>query len=428
MTDLRIVIRGGRMIDPAENKDEISDLLIEAGRVVAMGKNLPISGAYQEINAVGHLIVPGLIDLHTHLREPGLEYKETVKTGTTAAVRGGFTTICCMPNTSPVNDNRTVTELIIGRAKAAGNCTVFPVGAITKGLKGEELAEIGDLIDAGCMAISDDGLPVMNSLIMRRALEYSKIFDIPVIDHCEDLNLSDGGVMLEGEISTALGLKGIPAASETIMVARDIALAELTGGRLHLAHISAANSVHLIREAKRRGISVTAETCPHYFTLTDTALKGYNTNAKMKPPLTTSADQAEIRAGLADGTIDAIATDHAPHAPFEKEQEIDFAPFGIIGLETALSLSLSLVDEGVLSLSSLIQKLTQAPAAILKKPLGRLRVGDQADITMIDPLAEWTVCEESFASKSKNSPFIGWKLKGQATTVIVAGRVVYTRE
>ncbi len=424
MTDSRIIIRGGRIIDPAEKRDGIGDLLIEEGKVIALETTLSIKSAYREINARGKIVVPGLIDLHTHLREPGFEYKETVATGIAAAVRGGFTTICCMPNTSPVNDNGSVTELIFERARKEGSSTVFPVGAITKGLKGETLSEIGELVESGCVAISDDGMPVMNSLIMRRALEYTKIFDIPVIDHCEDLNLSDGGVMLEGTISTALGLKGIPAASETIMVARDIELAELTGGRLHLAHISAGNSVRLIREAKRRGIRVTAETCPHYFTLTHRALEEYNTHAKMKPPLTTSTDVEEIREGLADGTIDAIATDHAPHASWEKEQEMDLAPFGIIGLETALPLSLSLVEEGVLSLPALIQKFTERPAAILRKSIGRLRVGDPADVTIIDPMAEWTVQEEHFASKSKNSPFIGWKMKGQSLTVIVAGKVI----
>ncbi len=428
MTDSRIMIRGGRIIDPAEKRDGRSDLFIEEGKVMAIEANLPIQGGCREIDATGKIVVPGLIDLHTHLREPGFEYKETVATGVAAAARGGFTTICCMPNTNPVNDNSSVTELILERAKNSGKSFVFPVGAITKGLKGEELSEIGDLVEAGCVAISDDGLPVMNSLIMRRALEYAKIFDIPVIDHCEDLNLSDGGVMLEGEISTALGLKGIPSASETIMVARDIALADLTGGRIHLAHISTADSIRLIREAKRRGIRVTAESCPHYFTLTDKALEGYNTHAKMKPPLTTLSDLEEILAGLSDGTIDAIATDHAPHAPWEKEQEIDLAPFGIVGLETALPLSLSLVSDGVLSLSALIQKFTEGPAAILRKPIGRLRVGDQADITIIDPLAEWTVQEESFVSKSKNSPFVGWKVKGQSTTLIVAGKGVHSNE
>ncbi len=414
-----IMIKGGRIIDPSQKMDHIGDIFIEDGKIVSSVKGVSI-----EINAHGMIVTPGLIDLHTHLREPGFEYKENVDTGVAAAIAGGFTTICCMPNTNPVNDNASVTELILERAKKAGKANILPVGAITRGLKGEELSEIGELISAGCVAISDDGMPVMNSLIMRRALEYAKIFGIPVIDHCEDLNLTDGGVMFEGAVSTALGLKGIPAASESVMVARDIALAALTGGWIHLAHISTAASVHLIREAKARGILVTAETCPHYFTLTDEAVNGYNTNAKMKPPLPEMSDLMEIRAGLADGTIDAIATDHAPHAAWEKEQEMDRAPFGIIGLETALPLSLRLVDEGVLSLPALIQKFTQGPAQILRKEIGRLCVGDRADITIIDPNLEWTVTGEDFKSKSKNSPFIGWKMKGKATTGIVSGKVI----
>jgi len=416
-----IVIKGGRIIDPLQNMDRIGDVYIEDGRVVS---HITVSADIEEINAQDMIVTPGLVDLHTHLREPGFEYKETVETGVAAAIAGGFTTICCMPNTNPVNDNVSVTELILERAKKAGKANILPVGAITRGLKGEELSAIGELISAGCAAISDDGMPVMNSLIMRRALEYAKIFDIPVIDHCEDLNLTDGGVMFEGVVSTALGLKGIPAASESVIVARDIALAALTGGRIHLAHISTAASVYLIREAKNRGILVTAETCPHYFTLTDEAVNGYNTNAKMKPPLPSALDLLEIRTGLADGTIDAIATDHAPHADWEKEQEMDRAPFGIIGLETAIPLSLKLVSDGVLSLPTLIQKMTQGPAQILKREIGRIRVGDRADITIIDPELEWTVKGDSFKSKSKNSPFIGWKMKGRAVTVIVSGKVI----
>ncbi|MBI3598174.1 MAG: dihydroorotase [Nitrospirae bacterium] len=419
-----MIIRGGRIVDPSQKMDQIADVLIEDEKIIAVGALLAAPSGVLEINAHGMIVTPGLIDLHTHLREPGFEYKETIETGVAAAIAGGFTTICCMPNTHPVNDNGSVTELILEKARKAGKANILPVGAITRGLKGEELSEIYDLVSAGCAAISDDGMPVMNSLIMRRALEYAEIFDIPVIDHCEDLNLTDGGVMFEGAISTALGLKGIPAASESVMVARDLALAALTGGRIHLAHISTAASVHLIREAKHRGILVTAETCPHYFTLTDEAVNGYNTNAKMKPPLPQAIDLLEVRAGLADGTIDAIATDHAPHAPWEKEQEMDRAPFGIIGLETAIPLSLRLVSGGVLSLSEMIQKLTQGPAQILRREIGRIRVGDCADITMIDPNLEWTAQGESFKSKSKNSPFIGWKMKGKAVTVIVSGKVI----
>src|SRR5581483_2945413 len=420
----RVLIQGGRIIDPAEGRDLIGDLLIEEGTVREIAPQISVKGPCRRIDAAGKIVSPGLIDLHSHVREPGFEYKETVATATAAAASGGFTTICCMPNTNPVNDNQSVTELILEKARTEGKVHVLPVGAITKGSKGEELAEMGELVAAGCVAVSDDGLPVMNSELMRRAMEYAKIFDIPVIDHCEDLNLTAGGVMFEGEVSTALGLKGIPGASETVMVARDLALAELTGARVHLAHISTAGSGHLIREAKRRGIAVTAETCPHYSVLTDERLRGFDANAKMKPPLATRSDLEEIRAGLADGTLDAIATDHAPHAAQEKEREIDHAPFGIIGLETALSLSLMLVEEGVLTLPEMIRKLTQNPAGIIRKKIGRLAIGGAADLTIIDPALEWMVKEGVFKSKSQNSPFIGWKMKGRATAVIVAGKVI----
>ena len=419
-----ILIRGGRIIDPAESRDEVADLLIENGKVADISPHLTIKGPVHEIAATGKIVTPGLIDLHVHLREPGFEYKETIETGIAAAIFGGFTTICCMPNTNPINDNASVTQLILEKARQVGKTNVLPIGAVTRGSKGEELSEIGELVAAGCVAISDDGRPVANSLMMRRALEYSKIFDIPVIDHCEDIHLSDSGVMREGAVSVALGLKGIPAASEAIMVGRDIELSALTGGRVHIAHVSTAASVRLVREAKRRGLPVTAETCPHYFTLTDAAVGEYRTDAKMNPPLSTEEDRLEVRAGLADGTIDAIATDHAPHAPWEKEQVISCAPFGIIGLETALPLSLKLVEEGVLSLSALIQKLTCGPAEILRKQIGRLRVGDCADVTIIDPHCEWVVDKDSFKSKSKNSPFIGWKMKGSVSHVIISGKVI----
>lgn len=427
-----ILIKNGRIVDPAAGVDTVGDLWIEDGVIRQVGqnlsKNLSADGPHRVIDATGQIVAPGFIDLHTHLREPGFEYKETIATATAAAAAGGFATVCAMPNTQPVNDNQAVTRLILDRARAAGYARVLPVGAITKGQKGEELAEIGELVEAGCVAISDDGLPVMNSEIMRRAMEYAKIFDVPVIDHCEDLNLSAGGVMSEGAVSLILGLKGIPAAAETVMVARDISLAELTGARVHLAHISAGGSVHLIREAKRRGIAITAETSPHYFTLTDEQVLGFRADAKMKPPLGRRADLEEIRAGLADGTIDAIATDHAPHAAHEKERTLDEAPFGIVGLETALPLSLRLVDEGVLTLPEMIRKFTTNPADILGeklgKKMGRLKVGDVADVTIIDPAAVWTVQAATLKSKSKNSPFLGWEMKGRAVYVIVAGAVI----
>lgn len=420
----KVLIQGGRVIDPIHKRDGLFDLLIDGNRIVAIEEKISPNGA-TVVDAREKVVTPGLIDLHTHLREPGQEYKETVETGSAAASAGGFTTICCMPNTNPINDSQSVTEFILKRARAVGLVHVLPVGAITKGSNGQELAEIGELAESGCVAISDDGRPVMNGEIMRRAMEYAKIFDLPVIDHCEDLNLSAGGVMYEGKISTILGLRGIPAAAEEVMVARDISLSELTGARIHLAHISTKGAVRQIREAKQRGIRVTAETCPHYFTLTEERVMGFDTNAKMKPPLATWEDLKEIQRGLSDGTIDAIATDHAPHAVNEKETEFDQACFGIIGLETALALSLTLVEEGILSLPALIQKFTEGPAKVLKKEIGQLKIDGPADLTLIDPHAEWTVDASSFHSKSKNSPFIGWRMKGRVAATFMGGREVY---
>ena len=377
------------------------------------------------IQANGQLVVPGFVDLHVHFREPGFEYKETIQSGTEAAVAGGFTTVCAMPNTNPVNDNQAVTEFMLERAKAAGNANLYPIGAITKRSEGKELAEIGDLRRAGCVAISDDGKPVMNSLVMRRAMEYARAFDVPVVDHCEDLHLSEGGCMNEGVISTELGLPGIPSAAEDVMVARNVSLAELTGARLHLAHISTAGSVRMVREAKARGLKVTAEACPHHFTLTEETTRGYNTHAKMNPPLRTSEDVQAIKDGLRDGTIDVIATDHAPHATQEKQQEFTEAPFGIVGLETALSLTLALVEEGVLTLESAVDKLATAPAKAFSLNAGTLAVGAPADVAIVDPNLEWEVDPSRFRSKSRNTPFAGWKVKGRVTTTIVSGRIVY---
>jgi len=419
---MNLLIKNGHVIDPANKIDEKLDVLVTDGKVAKLGKPGSISANdTQVVDASGRLVVPGLIDMHVHLREPGFEYKETIATGTAAAKAGGFTSVCCMPNTNPVNDNRSVTEFILAQARSAP-ARVFPIGAITKGSKGEELTEMAELHTAGCFAVSDDGKPVMSAAIMRRAMEYSKIFDLLVISHCEDSSLSDKGVMNEGVVSTELGLRGIPRAAEDVMTGRDISLAELTGCRLHIAHVSTAGSVRLIRDAKSRGVKVTAETCPHYFSLTEEAVRGYNTMAKMNPPLRTADDVAAIKQGLKDGTIDVIATDHAPHALDEKSGEFDYAPFGVVGLETALGLTLKLVDEGALSLSEAVRKLTNNPAAILKIGKGTLAVGSDADITIIDPDIEWTVDASEFKSKSRNTPFNGWKLRGKAIQTIVRGR------
>ncbi len=420
---MNILIKNGRIIDPANNVDGVLDLLISGGKVARLGRQGSISetGA-QVLDAVGKIVVPGLIDMHVHLREPGFEYKETIATGTAAAKAGGFTSVCCMPNTNPVNDNRSVTEFILSKTRNALT-RVYPVGAITKGSKGEELAEMAELCSAGCIAVSDDGKPVMNAAVMRRALEYSKIFDMLVISHCEETTLSAKGVMNEGIISTELGLRGIPRAAEDVMTARDIALAELTGCRLHIAHVSTAGSVNMLRNAKARGVKVTAETCPHYFSLTDEAVRGYNTMAKMNPPLRTAADVDTIKQGLRDGTLDVIATDHAPHAADEKDGEFDYAPFGIVGLETALGLTIKLVEEGILTLAEAIRKLTANPAGILKIDKGSLSVGTAADITIIDPDLEWIVNVSEFKSKSRNTPFNGWKLRGRAVQTILGGSI-----
>ena len=419
-----ILIKNGQVIDPGRFVGT-GDVLIDQGKIAAVGPNLPVPPGCMMIQAKGMLVLPGFVDLHVHFREPGFEYKETIQSGSAAAVAGGFTTVCCMPNTSPINDNQAVTEFILERARAAGLANVLPVGAITKGSEGKELAEIGDLRRSGCVAISDDGRPVMNSLVMRRAMEYARAFDLTVVDHCEDLHLAEGGCMNEGLISTELGLPGIPAAAEDVMVARNLSLSELTGARLHLAHISTAGSVRMVREAKARGINVTAEACPHHFTLTEEVVRGYNTHAKMNPPLRTWDDVQAIKDGLRDGTIEVIATDHAPHATQEKQQDFTEAPFGIVGLETALSLTLGLVEEGVLSLEQAVAKLTAAPAAAFGLKKGTLAVGADADIALVDQHAQWEVDPSKFRSKSRNTPFAGWKVKGQVKTTIVGGRVVF---
>jgi dihydroorotase len=425
----QILIKGGHVIDPGRMNGP-ADVLIDNGRIAAVGPSLLKSvkkdaSAWTVIDATGKLVLPGFVDLHVHLREPGFEYKETIETGTASAAAGGFTSVCCMPNTNPVNDNQAITEFILEQARLAGHARVFPIGAITKGSEGKELAEIGELRRAGCAAISDDGRPVMNSQVMRRAMEYARAFDLPVIDHCEDLYLSEGGCMNEGIVSTQLGLQGIPAAAEDVMVARDLALAQLTGARLHLAHVSTAASVRMVREAKDRGICVTAEACPHHFALTEEAVRRFNTQAKMNPPLRTWEDVLAIKEGLRDGTIDVIATDHAPHASQEKQQEFEAAPNGIVGLETALPLTLALVEEGLLSLEEAVAKLASNPARAFGLAKGTLAVGMDADVVIVDQHENWVVDPARFRSKSRNTPFTGWKVKGRVLKTLVGGRVVY---
>ena len=428
MTNMRILIKNGQVIDPGQINKK-TDVLVEDGKIQATGSSLQIplkdSKSITIIDAKGMVVCPGFIDLHVHFREPGFEYKETIATGVDSAVAGGFTTVCCMPNTSPVNDSQSITEFILHQAKIANKARVFPIGAITKGSKGEELAEIGELREAGCVAISDDGIPVMNSLVMRRAMEYARTFDLPVIDHCEDLNLSADGSMNEGFVSTELGIPGIPNAAEEVMVARNIFLAELTQSRLHLPHVSTIGSVRLLQQAKERGVNVTAEACPHHFTLTDEAVRSFDTHTKMNPPLRTDADVQAVKEALRDGSIDIIATDHAPHATYEKQRQFDNAPFGIIGLETALPLTLNLVDEGVLTLEQAINKLTREPARVFSLPYGTLAVGAQADITLINLKKTWQLDPNRLHSKSRNTPFTGWDLTGMITKTIVGGRIVY---
>jgi dihydroorotase len=426
---MRILIEGGRVIDPANKVDDVLDVLIEDGRIAVVGPKHSARDAVSPdrvLDARGKVVCPGFVDLHVHLREPGREDKETIATGTRAAARGGFTSVCCMPNTHPVNDNQSVTEFILDRAKREGSVNVFPVGAITKGQQGEELAEIGELVRAGCVAISDDGKPVMNAEIMRRALEYASMFGVPVIQHAEDLHLTGKGVMHEGLVSTELGMRGIPAASEAVIVARDLLLAELTGGHYHVAHITTAEALRLVRDAKGKGLRVTCEVCPHHFALTDEAVRTFSTNAKMSPPLRSARHVEAIKAGLRDGTIDAIATDHAPHTIQEKEQEFDYAPNGVIGLETAFGLTMTMLVEGeVLTLSQAIARLTSEPARIFNLPKGTLSVGADADLTILDPAREWVVDVRRFASKSRNSPFHGWKLRGEVLATIAGGKVVW---
>ena len=425
-------IKGAKIVDPGNMDGVYKDIIIRDGLIDALIEQDEAFDPGQvaeikEIDATGMVAVPGLIDLHVHLREPGHEYKETIETGAKAAVRGGFTTICPMPNTSPVNDNSQVTAYIVNRAKELGLCRILPVGAITHGLEGNTLAEYGDMKQKGMVAISDDGRPVADARVMRRAMEYANGLGLPVISHAEDLSLARNGAMNEGIIATQLGIKGIPNAAESVMVMRDIALAELTGARVHIAHVSCEESVDAIRHGKARGVKVTAETAPHYFTLTDEAVGQYDTHAKMNPPLRTEKDRQAIIDGLVDGTLDIIATDHAPHSPLEKEVEFDRAAFGIVGLETSLALSLALVQEGKLSLSQLIEKMSKNPAAILGID-NDLKPGNPGDITLIDPEAYHTIDPDTFFSKGVNTPFVGFNVKGEAWMTLVQGRVVFEKE
>jgi dihydroorotase len=421
-----IQITGGRIIDPSQNIDQIGDLTLSRGQVLPMG-----GGGYEEaevvIDARGMIVCPGLIDCHVHLREPGNEEDETIATGAAAALAGGVTTVACMPNTIPALDSQGAAEFVVLQAQRARRANVYPVGAVSKGRKGEELAELGQLVAGGAVAFTDDGAPVSNASLMRRALQYSKMFDRVIMQHCQVMELTQGAVMNEGFESMKLGLGGMPAAAEDIMVARDIRLAEITGGRLHIQHISTSRSVELVREGKRRGVKVTAEACPHHFTLTDECLRTFDANFKMNPPLRTWEDIEAVIEGLKDGTIEILATDHAPHSPEKKMRELDQAPFGIVGLETLLPITVKgLIEPGHLTWPDVIRKLTINPAQLLGIPKGTLKPGADADVTIIDPETPWTIDPNAFLSKSRNTPYAGWEVRGRAHTVIVAGEIRHT--
>jgi len=417
-----LLIKGGHLIDPAQGVDEITDLLIEKGKVSKVGKNLKANGS-EILDAKGKVVSPGFIDLHVHFRSPGQEHKETIQSGSLAALQGGFTTVCTMANTDPVVDSATVVEYIRNESAKVGLIQVLPIAAVTMGLQGETLTQMSELQAAGAVGFSDDGMPVQSAGLMRRALEYSRMTGLAIIDHCEDHTLSAQGVVHEGVTSTRLGLTGIPAESETIMIARDILLAEATGGSLRIAHVSTAAGVEMIRAAKARGVQVTAEVTPHHLTLTEEALSTYDARFKMKPPLRSQKDQEALRKGLADGTLDVVATDHAPHAQAEKELGLSHAPFGAMGLETAVGALLTeLVHRKQLTLSRMVEALTARPAALLGIDRGTLKAGAVADIAVFDPEASWTVEADNFSSKGTNSPFLGWRMKGQVTEVLAAGK------
>ncbi|MEP6714290.1 MAG: dihydroorotase [Terriglobia bacterium] len=423
-----LLIAGGRVVDPASHFDGLADVLVRDGVIEAIGPGLK-AGDVPVFNAKGAIVAPGFIDMHVHLREPGLEHAETIESGAKAAAAGGFTTICCMPNTVPLNDSAMVTSYIVQRARQVASVNVFPIGAITKGSLGEELAAIGSMRDAGIVAISDDGRPVMNARVMRRAMELARALDLTVIDHCEDLNLSAGGDMHEGEISVRLGLRGIPSSSEDVMVARDLLLAEQTGARFHVAHLSTSRSVAMVAFAKTRGLTVSCEVCPHHFAITDHELLAYDSNYKMKPPLRTDSDTAALIEGIVSGVVDAIATDHAPHPGSEKMQEFERCPFGITGLETAIGLSLSeLIHKNLISVSRFVELFTTGPANILKLNRGTLKPGAPGDITVFDLTTEWSYDAQQSFSKSRNSPFHGRRFRGGPAATVVGGKIAWTRE
>ncbi|MGH9720209.1 MAG: dihydroorotase [Bryobacteraceae bacterium] len=425
---MRLLIKGGRVIDPASNFDRVADVAIEDGRIAAVGPDLDAAGA-ERVDAAGLIVAPGFIDMHVHLREPGIEHAESIETGSRAAAAGGFTSVCCMPNTVPVNDNATVTSYIVDRARQFAIVNVFPIGAITKGSAGDELAAFASMKNAGIVAVSDDGRPVMNARVMRRAMEFACSLDLPVIDHCEDLNLSAGGDMHEGLVSTRLGLRGIPASSEDVMVARDILLAQTTGARYHVAHISARNSVAMVAHARKLGIAVTAEATPHHFALTDERLTAYDSHFKMKPPLRTACDTGAVIEGVVSGAIDVIATDHAPHPGSEKMQEFEKCPFGILGLETAIGVTLEhLVHSGRISVRRMVELFTTGPERVLRLSRGTLAAGAPADVTIFGTDFEWTYDVDRSESKSRNSPFHGKIFRGGPVAAIVAGRIVWRRK
>jgi dihydroorotase len=429
---MKRLLKGGRVVDPASGRDGVFDILIDGDRIARIGKNIPVDGASVIEVPAGFVVCPGLIDMHVHLREPGQEHKETVATGAASAVTGGFTAVACMPNTSPINDNAGVTEFILKKAADAGLARVYPIGAVSKGSDGEELANIAELKAAGCVGLSDDGRPVKTALLMRRALEYAGMFNMPILEHCEDQSLKGEGVAHEGYHASALGLRGIPGVAESIMAQRDIALAEVTGTAVHICHMSAATTLRAVREGKQHGAKVTCEVAPHHFTLTDEALStpvSYDTNMKMNPPLRSSLDRDEMIGGIVDGSVDAIATDHAPHHYDEKEVAFDQAPFGIVGLETCVPLALErLVHSGLIRLPRLIELLSKNPARILNIPGGALTEGGIADITVIAPDLPVTVDPSKFRSRSRNTPFGGWQMKGGVAATIVGGRTVYVNE